>query len=118
MLVGSGPALDLSSIDVFVGGLLGVMLVFVFSSLTIRAVGSAGSKIIEEVRRQFRENPGIMQGTVRPDYARAVDITAREVIYRGRPHLIGFITDMSEKKHLEEIFMERVGGRAVEGKGA
>ena len=79
--------IDLSSIDVFVGGLLGVMLVFVFSSLTIRAVGSAGSKIIEEVRRQFRENPGIMQGTVRPDYARAVDITARaalrEMVFPG-----------------------------------
>ena len=79
--------IDLSSIDVFVGGLLGVMLVFVFSSLTIRAVGSAGQKIIEEVRRQFRENPGIMAGTVRPDYARAVDITARaalrEMVFPG-----------------------------------
>ena len=71
---------DLSSIDVFVGGLLGVMLVFVFSSLTIRAVGSAAGDIIDEVRRQFRENPGIMAGTVRPDYARAVDITARAAL--------------------------------------
>ena len=53
------------------------MLVFVFSSLAIRAVGSAAGDIIEEVRRQFREDPGIMAGTSRPDYGRAVDITAR-----------------------------------------
>jgi len=63
--------------EVFVGGLIAVMLVFVFSSLAIRAVGNTAGKIIEEVRRQFRENPGIMLGTVKPDYARAVDITAR-----------------------------------------
>jgi len=69
--------IDLSNVDVFVGGLLGVMLVFLFSSLAIRAVGNTASAIIEEVRRQFREDPGIMAGTSRPDYARAVDITAR-----------------------------------------
>ncbi|MDP2948769.1 MAG: sodium-translocating pyrophosphatase [Chloroflexota bacterium] len=69
--------IDLSNVDVFVGGLLGVMLVFLFSSLAIRAVGNTASTIIEEVRRQFREDPGIMAGTSRPDYARAVDITAR-----------------------------------------
>jgi K(+)-stimulated pyrophosphate-energized sodium pump len=68
---------DLSKVEVFLGGFLGLMLIFFFSALAIRAVGKAGAAIIEEVRRQFRENPGIMQGTVRPDYARAVDITAR-----------------------------------------
>lgn len=68
-------AIDLSKVEVFVGGLMGVMLVFLFSSLAIRAVGKAAGDIIEEVRRQFRENPGIMLGTVRPDYRRAVDIT-------------------------------------------
>jgi K(+)-stimulated pyrophosphate-energized sodium pump len=72
--------IDLSQVDVFVGGLLGVMLVFVFSSLAIRAVGAAAAKIIEEVRRQFREDPGIMAGTSRPDYGRAVDITARAAL--------------------------------------
>jgi len=72
--------IDLSNVDVFVGGLLGVMLVFVFSSLAIRAVGSAAGDIIEEVRRQFREDPGIMAGTSRPDYGRAVDITARAAL--------------------------------------
>ncbi len=78
---------DLAKVDVFVGGLLGVMLVFLFSSLAIRAVGTAGGAIIEEVRRQFRADPGIMAGTSRPDYHRAVDITAkaalREMILPG-----------------------------------
>ncbi len=71
---------DIANVDVFVGGLLGMMLVFLFSSMAIRAVGSAAGSIIEEVRRQFREMPGIMEGTQRPDYARAVDITARAAL--------------------------------------
>ncbi len=68
---------DLARPEVFVGGFLAVMLVFLFSSLAIRAVGNTASQIIEEVRRQFRADPGIMAGTSRPDYARAVDITTR-----------------------------------------
>jgi K(+)-stimulated pyrophosphate-energized sodium pump len=71
---------DLSGVGVFVAGLLGVMLVFLFSSLAIRSVGQAASAIIEEVRRQFREKPGIMAGTERPDYGRAVDITTRAAL--------------------------------------
>ncbi|MBI2908868.1 MAG: sodium-translocating pyrophosphatase [Chloroflexi bacterium] len=78
---------DIARVEVFVGAILGVMLVFLFSSMAIRAVGKTAAKIIEEVRRQFRENPGIMKGTVRPDYARAVDITAaaglREMVVPG-----------------------------------
>ena len=66
--------------DIFVGALLAAMLVYFFCSLAIRAVSKAASKIIEEVRRQFRADPGIMQGTSKPDYARAVDITARAAL--------------------------------------
>src|SRR5438552_1163931 len=72
--------IDLSNVDVFVGALIGGMLVFLFSSLAIRAVSSAAQDIIQEVRRQFREDPGIMAGTSRPDYGRAVDITARAAL--------------------------------------
>ncbi|HLZ71015.1 MAG TPA: sodium-translocating pyrophosphatase [Dehalococcoidia bacterium] len=79
-VIGRAPVADLGSVEVFVGGVLGVMLVFLFSSLAIRAVGSAAGEIIEEVRRQFRENPGIMDGTVKPDYGRAVDITTRAAL--------------------------------------
>ncbi len=78
---------NIAKVDVFVGALMGVMLVFLFSSLSIRAVGKAAGGIIEEVRRQFRENPGIMTGEVRPDYHRAVDITTqaalREMVVPG-----------------------------------
>jgi K(+)-stimulated pyrophosphate-energized sodium pump len=71
---------NLSHVETFVGALLGAMLVYLFSSLAIRAVGSAASDIIEEVRRQFREDPGIMAGTSNPDYGRAVDITAKAAL--------------------------------------
>ncbi len=68
---------DIGKVDVFVGAMLGAALIFLFSSLAIRAVSATAEKIIEEVRRQFREIPGIMEGKNKPDYARAVDITAR-----------------------------------------
>ncbi len=71
---------NLSHVETFVGAMLGAMLVYLFSSLAIRAVGSAAAEIIEEVRRQFREDPGIMAGTSKPDYHRAVDITARAAL--------------------------------------
>jgi K(+)-stimulated pyrophosphate-energized sodium pump len=69
--------INLAEPKVFVGALLGGMLVFLFSATAIRAVRRTASGVIEEVRRQFRENPGIMAGTQRPDYARCVDITTR-----------------------------------------
>jgi K(+)-stimulated pyrophosphate-energized sodium pump len=69
--------IDLGNVPVFVGALLGAMLVFLFSSLAIRAVGKAAQTIIEEVRRQFRSNPGIMEGTSDPDYGTCVDIVTK-----------------------------------------
>ena len=73
-------AIDLSDVRVFVAALVGAMLAFFFSSLAIRAVGRAASAIIIEVRRQFREDPGIMAGTSRPSYARVVDLTTRAAL--------------------------------------
>ena len=67
-------AVDISKPEIFVGGLLGAMLVFLFSSLAIRAVGKAAYYVINDVREQFKENPGILAGTARPDYARTVDL--------------------------------------------
>jgi K(+)-stimulated pyrophosphate-energized sodium pump len=67
-------SVNIAKPEVFVGGLLGAMLVFLFSALAIRAVGKAAYYVINEVRRQFRENPGILQGTAKPDYRRCVDI--------------------------------------------
>jgi K(+)-stimulated pyrophosphate-energized sodium pump len=60
---------------VLVGSFLGVMLAFVFCALTMKAVGRAAGKMVEEVRRQFREIPGIMDGTGEPDYAACVSIS-------------------------------------------
>jgi K(+)-stimulated pyrophosphate-energized sodium pump len=68
---------DIGKVEVFVGAMLGAALIFLFSSLAIRAVSQVAERIIEEVRRQFREIPGIMEGKNKPDYAKAVDITAR-----------------------------------------
>ncbi len=68
---------DIGKVEVFVGAMLGAALIFLFSSFAIRAVSKVAERIIEEVRRQFHEIPGIMEKTAKPDYARAVDITAR-----------------------------------------
>jgi len=73
-------AINLAEVGVFVAAFIGAMLAFFFSSLAIRAVGKAASAIIVEVRRQFREMPGIMDYTQRPDYARVVDITTRSAL--------------------------------------
>jgi K(+)-stimulated pyrophosphate-energized sodium pump len=80
-------SVNIAKPEIFVGGLLGATLVFLFSALAIRAVGKAAYVVINEVRRQFKENPGILQGTVKPDYARCVDIVTvgalREMILPG-----------------------------------
>jgi K(+)-stimulated pyrophosphate-energized sodium pump len=97
-------SINLAQVWVFVGALMGAMLVFLFSSLAIRAVGKTAGSIIEEVRRQFRENPGIMDGTVRPDYGRAVDITTQAalkemvapgVLAVGLPVVVGLLFRIS-----------------------
>ncbi len=73
-------SVDLSNVSVFIAALIGAMLAYFFSSLAIRAVGTTAQTIIVEVRRQFREMPGIMDYTQRPDYARVVDITTRAAL--------------------------------------
>ncbi|HEX4439704.1 MAG TPA: sodium-translocating pyrophosphatase [Thermoanaerobaculia bacterium] len=70
-------SVNLAKPEVFVGGLIGAMLVFFFSGLAVRAVGKAAYVVIQDVRAQFKEHPGIMQGTDKPDYGRTVDIVTR-----------------------------------------
>ncbi len=79
--------INLAQVPVFVGALLGAMLTFLFSSLAIKAVGRTAQKVVEDVRAQFRENPGIMAGTSKPDYGRCVSIVTgaalREMVVPG-----------------------------------
>ena len=95
-------SLDVGSVDVFIGLFLGAMVPFLFAALTIDAVGRAAHKMIEEVRRQFREIPGLREGVegVSPDSARCVAISTqaslREMLAPGAlavvvPLVIGFI---------------------------
>ena len=73
----TASAVNLLDHKTLVGLLLGAMLPFLFSAFTMKAVGRAAFSIVNEVRRQFREIPGIMEGTGRPDYARCVDISTK-----------------------------------------
>ncbi|HOE56609.1 MAG TPA: sodium-translocating pyrophosphatase, partial [Bacillota bacterium] len=85
LFVSYSQAVNLSTIDildpkVMVGLFLGGMLPFLFAALTMEAVGKAANQMIEEVRRQFREIPGVMEGTAKPDYARCVDISTSSAL--------------------------------------
>lgn len=73
-------AIDVTKPTVIAGLLIGGMLPFLFGALTMDAVGKAAFKMIEEVRRQFREIPGIMEGTTTPEYATCVDISTKAAL--------------------------------------
>jgi K(+)-stimulated pyrophosphate-energized sodium pump len=79
-VMGIDASFDLASTAVVAGLFVGAVTPFVFASLAMSAVGEAGGKVVDEVRRQFKEIPGLMEGTGKPDYAACVDIVTRSAL--------------------------------------
>lgn len=77
---GALDSVDISKVPVFIGGFIGAMLIFLFTSIAIRAVSETATSIVEEVRRQFRTIKGIMEGKAKPDYAACVDICTKAAL--------------------------------------
>jgi len=123
------PYIDVSKAPVLAGALIGGMLPFLFSALALRAVGEAATHMVEEVRRQFREIKGLLEGKAEPDYARCVDISTRGALKAmilpslimilspfiiafllGKEALGGMLTGATISGGLLAIFMANAGG--------
>ncbi|HUZ17833.1 MAG TPA: sodium-translocating pyrophosphatase [Spirochaetia bacterium] len=127
-VVGKGT-IDLLRVDVIVGMLIGAAFPYLFSSLAISAIGQAAFAMIQEVRRQFREKPGILDETEEPDYRRCVDISTKSALQKmllpgllaavtpvavgfigGIEMLTGLLTGVTSSGVVIAIFMANSGG--------
>jgi H(+)-translocating pyrophosphatase len=121
---GTFKAIDLAKPVVFVGAALGGMLVFLFTALAIRAVGKAAYYVINDVRQQFKEKPGILKGTEQPDYGRTVDIVTkgalRQMVLPGllvvlMPIVVGVLFRVFKTPEDPTIAAEAVGALLMVG---
>ena len=120
---------DITDVYVMVGVILGGVIPFLFSSMAMNAVEKAAQKMIEEVRRQFREKPGIMERTEKPDYKKCVDISTQAALRQmllpgliaiitpvlvgfigGSEMLIGLLTGVTVSGVVLAVFMSNAGG--------
>jgi len=120
---------DITDIHVMVGVILGGVIPFLFSSMAMNAVEKAAQKMIEEVRRQFREKPGIMERKEKPDYKKCVDISTQAALQQmllpgliaiitpilvgflgGSEMLIGLLTGVTVSGVVLAVFMSNAGG--------
>jgi K(+)-stimulated pyrophosphate-energized sodium pump len=92
-IVGENTVFDIANPKILIGLLIGGAVPFLFASLTIKAVGRAAGTVVLEVRDQFRRNPGIMDYSVKPDYARVVDICTRTSLRElATPGILAIVT--------------------------
>jgi K(+)-stimulated pyrophosphate-energized sodium pump len=114
--------INLAQIPVFVGALLGATLTYLFSSLAIKAVGRTAQMVVQDVRDQFRENPGIMAGTSKPNYARCVNIVTSAALKEmvvpgllavGLPVAVGLIFKHFSQTYQATASIDSVGGALV-----
>ena len=129
ILVGGQMPVSLTETIVLIGMFIGAALPFLVCAQTMEAVGRAAFKMINEVRRQFREIPGLMEGTAKPDYARCVDISTKAALAEmivpglfavgtpiavgfilGAKALAGFLAGITASGVLLAIFMANAGG--------
>jgi len=110
--------INLAQIPIFVGALLGAMLTYLFSSLAIKAVGRTAQMVVQDVRDQFRENPGIMEGTSKPNYARCVNIVTTAALKEmvipgllavGLPVAVGLIFKHFSQSYQANASIDSVG---------
>ena len=111
----------LTSPAVLIGLLIGGMMIYLFAALAIEAVGRAGGEVVEQVRKQFREHPGIMEGTEKPEYGRTVAIVTaaaqREMILPSLiPIIVPIIVGVITRRRARRTADRRDRRRALHGR--